>query len=191
MNIGIIIFTTLVVAPFAWGIAIFNQLVNLKNNAKKSWSNIDILLKQRNSELPKLIDTCKQHMQYEQETLVRVIAARKNAEAALHSGDIQALGNAEHNLENSLINLFSVAEDYPELKASDAFLRLQTRITSLEESISDRREFYNESATIMNTRREMFPDNIVANIFNFEAFQLMEFQLDELGDISVSEQFQS
>ena len=82
-----------------------------------------------------------------------------------------------------------MAEDYPELKGSDAFLRLQTRITSLEESISDRREFYNESAAIMNTRREMFPDNIVANAFNFEPFQLMEFQLDELGDISVSEQF--
>ena len=61
MNVGLIIFTALVVAPFAWGIAIFNQLITLKNNAKKSWSNIDILLKQRNSELPKLIDTCKQH----------------------------------------------------------------------------------------------------------------------------------
>ena len=191
MNVGLIIFTALVVAPFAWGIAIFNQLVTLKNNAKKSWSNIDILLKQRNSELPKLIDTCKQHMQYEQETLVRVIAARQNAEAALQTGDIQALGNAEHKLENSLINLFSVAEDYPELKASDAFLRLQTRITSLEESISDRREFYNESAAIMNTRREMFPDNIVANLFNFQAFELMEFKFDELEDISVAEKFQT
>ena len=136
MNVGLIIFTALVVAPFAWGVAIFNQLITLKNNAKKSLSNIDILLKQRNSELPKLIDTCKQHMQYEQETLVRVIAARQNAEAALQSGDIQALGNAEHKLENSLINLFSVAEDYPELKASDAFLRLQTRITILSGNIS-------------------------------------------------------
>jgi len=191
MNIGLILFTTIVIAPFAWGIAIYNQLVTLKNNAKKSWSNIDVLLKQRNSELPKLIDTCKQHMQFEQETLVRVIAARKNAEAALHSGDISALGNAEHNLENCLMNLFSVAEDYPELKASDAFLRLQSRITSLEDSISDRREFYNESAAIMNTRREMFPDNIVANVFNFETFQLMEFKLDEMQDISIAEHFQS
>ena len=77
------------------------------------------------------------------------------------------------------------------MKASDAFLRLQTRITSLEESISDRREFYNESAAIMNTRREMFPDNIVANLFSFDAFELMEFKLDALEDISVAEQFQS
>lgn len=190
MNIGLIIFTSIIVGPFLWAIAIYNQLVSLKNNTKKSWSNIDILLKQRNSELPKLIDTCKQHMKYEQETLVRVTAARQNAEAALHSGDIQALSGAEHKLESSLINLFSVAEDYPELKASDAFLRLQTRITSLEESISDRREYYNESAAVMNTRREQFPDNIVANMFNFEEFQLMEFQLDELGDISVADQFQ-
>lgn len=190
MNIGLIVFASFVIAPFLWGIVIFNQLVVLKNNAKKSWSNIDILLKQRNSELPKLIDTCKQHMQYEQEVLVRVIAARQNAEAALKSGDIQALGSAEHALEGSLINLFSVAEDYPELKASDAFLRLQTRISSLEESIADRREFYNESAAIMNTRREQFPDNIIASLFNFEGFQLMEFQLDELGDIPIAKQFQ-
>ena len=191
MNIGLIVFTSLIVAPFLWGITIYNQLVTLKNNAKKSWSNIDVLLKQRNSELPKLIDTCKQHMDYEQETLVRVIAARKNAEAALQSGDIQQLSSAEHSLENSLINLFSVAEDYPELKASDAFLRLQTRITSLEDSISDRREFYNESAAVMNTRREQFPDNIVANVFNFEAFQLMEFQFSELEDVSIADGFKS
>ena len=191
MNTGIVIFTSLIVAPIAWGIAIYNQLVTLKNNAKKSWSNIDVLLKQRNSELPKLIDTCKQHMSYEQETLVRVIAARKNAEAALQAGDIKQLSSAEHSLENSLINLFSVAEDYPELKASDAFLRLQTRITSLEDSISDRREFYNESAATMNTRREQFPDNIIANVFNFEAFQLMEFQLSEMDDISVADAFKS
>lgn len=189
MNIGLIIFTTLVIAPFAWAIAIYNQLVTLKNNAKKSWSNIDVLLKQRNSELPKLIDTCKQHMAYEGETLVRVIAARRNAEAALQSGDIQTIGKAEHQLEGSLINLFSVAEDYPELKASDAFLRLQTRITSLEDSISDRREFYNESAAVMNTRREQFPDNIIANIFNFDCFQLMEFRLEEMEDVSVADQF--
>ena len=189
MSIGLIVFTSLIVAPFAWGIAIYNQLVTLKNNTKKSWSNIDILLKQRNSELPKLVDTCKQHMDYEQETLVRVIAARKNAEAALQSGDIQQLSNAEHSLESSLINLFSVVEDYPELKASDAFLRLQTRITSLEDSISDRREFYNESAATMNTRREQFPDNIIANTFNFEAFQLMEFQMSELNDVSVADAF--
>lgn len=189
MNIGLIIFTSIVVAPFLWAIAIFNQLVALKNNAKKSWSNIDVLLKQRNSELPKLIDTCKQHMKYEQETLVRVVAARQNAEAALRAGDIQALSGAEHQLESSLMKLFAVAEDYPELKASDAFLRLQTRITSLEESISDRREFYNESAAVMNTRREQFPDNIIANLFHFQEFQLMEFQLDELGDISIADQF--
>ena len=191
MNIGLILFTLIIIAPIVWGIAIFNQLVTLKNNAKKSWSNIDVLLKQRNSELPKLIDTCKRHMKFEQETLVRVIAARQNAEAALHNGDIRALGTAEHNLENCLMNLFSVAEDYPELKGNDAFLRLQSRITSLEESIADRREFYNESATIMNTRREMFPDNIVASAFNFKAFELMEFSMDELQDISIAEQFQS
>ena len=69
MSIGIIVFFSLFFAPILWGVFIYNQLVILKNNSKKAWSNIDVLLKQRNSELPKLIDTCKQHMKYEKETL--------------------------------------------------------------------------------------------------------------------------
>ncbi len=191
MNIGIIIFSTLIIAPLLWGISIYNMLVSLKNNADKSWSNIDVLLKQRNSELPKLIDTCKQHMTYEQETLEKVIKARNLVESALKSKDMQALSAAEAQLEVGLNGLFAVAEQYPELKASDAFLRLQTRITTLEESISDRREFYNDSAAINNTRMEQFPDNIIANTFNFKKFDLLEFELDELKDVDVGAAFES
>jgi LemA protein len=191
MNIGLVVFFGMVTAPIVWGIAIFNQLVTLKNNTKKSWSNIDVLLKQRNSELPKLIDTCKQHMKYEQETLEKVIQARNLVESAMKAKNIPQIGAAEVKMEASLNGLFAVAEDYPELRGSDAFLRLQSRITTLEESISDRREFYNDTAAMSNTRIQQFPDNIVANIFSFEEFDLLEFRVEELQDIDVSASFQS
>jgi len=191
MNIGLIIFLGMIIAPIVWGISIFNQLVSLKNNAKKAWSNIDVLLKQRNSELPKLIDTCKQHMKFEQETLERVIKARNLVESAMKAKDIPQIGVAETNLTASLNGLFAVAEDYPELRGSDAFLKLQTRITTLEESISDRREFYNDTAALSNTRIQQFPDNLIANTFSFEEFDLLEFRLEELQDIDVGASFQS
>jgi len=191
MSLSLIIFISLLIAPIFWGIVIYNQLITLKNNTQKSWSNIDVLLKQRNSELPKLIDTCKQHMSYEQETLQNVIKARNLVESAMQAQNIPQLGAAEMKLEASLNGLFAVAEDYPELKASDAFLRLQTRISTLEESISDRREFYNDTAALSNTRIQQFPDNVVANLFAFDEFQLLEFQVEELKDIDVAASFQS
>ena len=191
MSIGIIVFLSLFFAPILWGVLIYNQLVILKNNSKKAWSNIDVLLKQRNSELPKLIDTCKQHMKYEKETLEKVIKARNLVESAMKNQDLHKLSGAEVQLETSLNGLFAVAENYPELKASDAFLRLQTRISTLEESISDRREFYNDTAALSNIRVEQFPDNIVANLFNFKEMDLLEFRFQELKDIDVGASFQS
>jgi LemA protein len=191
MSIGLIVFLGIFLAPLLWGVTIYNQLVTLKNNTKKSWSNIDVLLKQRNSELPKLIDTCKQHMEYEKDTLEKVIKARNLVESAMKANDMNKLSSAEVQLGASLNGLFAVAENYPELKASESFLRLQTRITTLEEGISDRREFYNDTAALNNTRIQQFPDNIVANIFTFEDFDLLEFHMDELKDINVAAGFQA
>lgn len=191
MNTGLIVFLGIFLAPIFWGVSIYNHLITLKNNTQKAWSNIDVLLKQRNSELPKLIDTCKQHMKFESETLERVIKARNLVESARKAQDIPQLSSAEMSLETSLTGLFAVAEDYPELKASDSFLRLQSRITTLEESISDRREFYNDSAAHSNTRIQQFPDNLVAKIFSFEEFNLMEFKIEELQDIDVAASFSS
>ncbi|HIO91756.1 MAG TPA: LemA family protein [Leucothrix mucor] len=189
MNLGLIIFAGILIAPVLWGVSLYNHLVTLKNNSKKAWSNIDVLLKQRNSELPKLIHTCQQHMQYEQETLEKVIKARNLVESALRSKNMGDISSAEQNLAVGLNGLFAVAENYPELKASDSFLRLQTRITTLEENIADRREFYNDTANTSNTRIEQFPDNIVANVFNFKAFDLMEFRQEEMKDVDISAVF--
>ncbi len=172
-----------------WIIVLYNHLVMLKNNSDKAWSNIDVLLKQRNEELPKLIAVCKEHMQYEQETLQRVIAARSRVETALKAGDMGSIGMAEDQLRLGLGQLFAVAEDYPELKASDAFLQLQMRITTLEDNIADRREFYNDSANLNNTRIEQFPDVLIARMFSFRRYRLMSFTTLEKHDVDIAANF--
>lgn len=191
MTSGLLIFLAILVGLSLWGIALYNQLVMLKNNTDKAWSNIDVLLKQRNEELPKLITVCKEHMKYEKDTLERVIEARSHIASAMTSGDMSALGMAEEQLRIGLGNLFAVAEAYPELKASQAFLQLQRRITSLEDSIADRREFYNDAATINNTRIDQFPDLLIARPLNFKPFRLMAFSSAEKADVDVAAHFQS
>ncbi|MEZ5534597.1 MAG: LemA family protein [Thiolinea sp.] len=191
MTTGMIVFLALLGGLVLWGITLFNQLVMLKNNADKAWSNIDVLLKQRNEELPKLIAVCKEHMQYEQQTLQRIVEARSSVKAAMDSGDMNALGAAEDQLRIGLGELFAVVENYPELKASEAFLQLQSRITTLEDSIADRREFYNDSANINNTRIEQFPDLLIAKMFSFKHYRLMSFSAAEKQDVNVAAHFQT
>jgi LemA protein len=181
----------LIAATVIYVIVMYNRLVNLKHNVTKAWSNIDVLLKQRHDELPKLIATCKEYMQYEQETLEKVIAARSRAAEARAAGDIGALGAAEGALRIGLGQLFALAEDYPDLKANETFQHLQARITGLENSIADRREFYNESVNLNNIGIEEFPDVLVARFFNFKPFQLLEFEQSELADVNVGALFQS
>ena len=180
----------IVLALFAvFGVFIFNQLVNLKHNVGKAWSNIDILLKQRHDELPKLVETCKQYMQFEQETLEKVMQARSQVASARASHDIPALGQAEGALRLDLGNLFAVAEAYPELKTNETFLHLQARITGLENSIADRREFYNDSVNINNVRVEQFPDTLVAQLFGFGQFSLLRFASEETQDVNINNLF--
>ena len=191
MDIFTYVVMALIVAAVIFVIALYNRLVNLKHNATKAWSNIDVLLKQRHDELPKLIATCKEYMQYEKQTLEKVINARSRAASARASGDIGALGAAEGALRIGLGQLFALAEDYPDLKANETFLHLQGRITGLEDSIADRREFYNESVNLNNIGIEEFPDVIIARSFNFKSFQLLEFEASELADVDVGGLFQS
>jgi LemA protein len=191
MNTGLLIFVSLLGGLLLWGILLYNQLVVLKNNTEKAWSNTDVLLKQRNAELPKLVAVCKEHMQYEQTTLQKVMEARNSIASALQSGNMGALGAAERELKIGLGNLFAVAEAYPELKASDSFQHLRERITGLEDSIADRREFYNDSAAINNTRIAQFPDVVIAKAFSFKRFRLMSFQAEETSDVDVAAHFTS
>jgi LemA protein len=170
-------------------VMIYNGLVNVKHNVSKAWANIDVLLKQRHDEIPKLVEVCKQYRQFEQDTLQRVIEARSRVFAASQAQNVGALGQAETALRASLGNLFAVAEAYPELKTNEQFLNLQTRISSLENAIADRREFYNESANINNVRIEQFPDAVIAGMFGFRPAQLLQFNDAEKADVDVKQLF--
>ena len=189
MEIGTFVTLGILAALAFYGIAIYNGLVNLKHAVSKAWANIDVLLKQRHDELPKLVETCKQYMQYEQETLERVMQARAAVSSARERGDVGALGGAESQLRLGLGNLFAVAEAYPDLKANQTFQHLQGRISGLENSIADRREYYNESVNNNNVRIEQFPDLIVARLFNFKAAELLEFSEEEKRDVDMKTLF--
>jgi LemA protein len=189
MDVGSFIFLGLLVVVGVYGVTLYNNLVTLKHNVGKAWSNIDVLLKQRHDELPKLVETCKQYMGYEQETLERVMKARAAVSAAREAGNVGALGAAESQLRLGLGNLFAVAEAYPELKANESFQHLQARISGLENAIADRREFYNESVNVNNIRIEQFPDVIIARMLNFKAFELLEFSDEEKADVDMKALF--
>jgi LemA protein len=189
MEIGLFVVLGLIVVVVIYGILIYNNLVSLKHGVSKAWSNIDVLLKQRHDELPKLVETCKQYMKFEQDTLERVMRARAAVASAREAGDIGALGAAEGTLRLGLGNLFAVAEAYPDLKANESFQHLQTRITGLENSIADRREYYNEAVNINNVRIEQFPDIIVARFFRFMPAELLEFAEEEKRDVDVKALF--
>ena len=156
-----------------YAISIYNGLVALKNNADKSWSNIDVLLKQRRDELPKLVAVCERYMQHEAETLVKVTQARNLAAGAT---TMEAKAEAEGFLTEALKSLFAVTENYPELRADAQFGKLQGRVTSLENEIADRREFFNDSVNIYNIRIEQFPDLVVARGMNLNRRELWKIQ---------------
>jgi LemA protein len=189
MSTGTIIFLAIVAMTAFYGIGIYNSLVNLKHAVAKHFSNIDVLLKQRHDELPKLVATCKQYMEFEQETLEKVIQARSMVASARDAGDINALGKAETSLRAGLGQLFAVAENYPDLKADQTFSHLQQRISGLENTIADRREIYNEAVNNNNVRIEQFPDLVVARLFNFKTFELLEFSEEEIADVDVQALF--
>ncbi len=191
MDIASILFWAVIAALVLYIISIYNHLVRLKHNVSKAWSNIDVLLKQRHDEIPKLVETCKQYMKFEQGTLEKVMQARSQVSEARQSQDVAGLGMAEGALRMGLGQLFALAEDYPELRANENFQHLQGRISSLENTIADRREFYNESANINNIGIETFPDLIVARLFGFGERDLLEFEASEVADVSVKALFES
>ncbi|BCR03305.1 hypothetical protein DESUT3_03740 [Desulfuromonas versatilis] len=164
-------------------IMVYNGLVSLKNNIDKAWSNIDVLLKQRFDELPKLIKVCEGYMQHEQKTLEAVIKARSQVNTARSDGEKLQAQNA---LSDTLRSLFMVVERYPELKADQAFRALSARISELEDQIADRREFFNDSVNIYNIRIEQFPDVLVARVFNFNGRTLWKIDPAHRQDVQVS-----
>lgn len=157
-----------------YGVMVYNSLVRLNRDADRAWSNIDVLLKQRSDELPKLIDTAQEYMDYEESVLTEITEARSRAEEADTPGEE---ARADERLRGALDNLIAVAEEYPELKANESFNQLQERIAAIEDNIADRREFYNAAVNTYNIRIHQIPYNLVAGWMGYEEREL--FQVDE------------
>lgn len=165
--IGIIIFilALLLLPAFILGLYIiitYNRIVRLENEADRSWANIDVALKQRNDELPALVATVKGYAKHESGLFERIAKLRASV-ARRASPSSKAAASSE--LSSALGSLFAVAENYPKLRANENFLALQKRISGIEDLIADRREHYNSSTTLYNTRIAEFPINLVASLF--------------------------
>ena len=176
------IFLLIIVGLISYFVIIYNGFVALKNNINQDWSNIDVLLKQRYDELPKLIKVCEGYMQHEQKTLEAVVKARSMVNSA--RSDNQKL-QAQNTLTDTLKSLFMVVERYPDLKADAGFRQLSNRITEIEDQIADRRELYNAAVTIYNTRLDQFPDVIIARSFNFDSRSLWKIDPAHRQDVEV------
>ncbi len=146
-------------------IIVYNELVRLRNDNDRAWANIDVLLKQRHDEIPNLVETVKGYMQHERQTLEAVTQART---ASMSAASVGQKAQADLLMTGALRGLFAVAENYPQLKANENFLRLQNRISELEERIADRREFFNDDVNTYNTRICQLPEVFLANLMSLK-----------------------
>jgi len=178
---GLLVFGIAGVILYAVGL--YNQLVRLSNNIDKAWSNIDVILKQRHDELPKLVEVCNSYMKHERETLESVTNARS---AYGRSASVDEKAKAENQLTRALGKLFAVAEQYPDLKANQEFLNLQQRISALESTIADRREFYNDSVNLYNIRIEQIPAMWVAEQIGYQSRPLLTVAPTDRQDVPLA-----
>jgi LemA protein len=166
-----------------YGVTIYNGLILVKNNIEKAWANIDVLLKQRHDELPKLIEVCKGYMEHERGVFDRVMQARQALMSA--QGPAQK-GQAEGALQGSLRQLFALAENYPNLKAQSSFQQLQDRVSALESQIADRREFYNDSVNTFNIRIQSIPDLFVARALGMTPKEMFKVDAADREDVKIA-----
>jgi LemA protein len=173
----------IVIAVIMYFVGLYNSLVRFKNNIDRSFSDIDVLLKQRHDELPKLIETCKGYMQYEQKTLQAVTEART---AFMRATTPAQKAQADNMVSGALKTLFAVAEKYPDLKANTNFLQLQGRITELETKIAAQRSAYNEDVNAFNIRIAQIPANFVAGLMGLQPHALFQVAEADREDVKVS-----
>ena len=165
-----------------YGVGIYNGLIALKHAVDRAWANIDVLLKQRHDELPKLVETVKGYMAHEREVLEAVTEARTRMGNAQ---TVEEKGEADGELRGALTQLFAVAEGYPQLRSDISFVSLQERISALEESIADRREYFNHSVTALNVRIEQIPDVFFARVMGLSPRVLFRADNRERSDVQI------
>lgn len=172
----------LLVGTVGYLLSLYNSLVALKNGIGRAWANIDVLLKQRHDELPKLVATCEGYMQHERAVFDKLSEARG---ALMKARGVGERAEAEGLLTKALGQFFAVAEAYPDLKANTGFLQLQSRISDLENQIADRREFYNDTVTTFNTRIQQIPDNMVAGWLSLTPAELFKVEESDRQDVQI------
>ena len=163
-------------------ISIYNSLVQVKNNVEKAWKNIDVLLQQRHDELPKLIDSCKAYMKHEKGTFKSLVKLRVGYNEAFNIDDKI---NIENQINDMMRQLKFVWEQYPDLKASQNFLQVQGRVSDLESSIADRREFFNDSVNIYNIQIERFPEVLIAKPLGYQKHPYLEIPEEKKADVKM------
>jgi LemA protein len=171
MIVGLVVFGLLVTI-------FYNGLVGARNEVKNAWSSIDVQLKRRHDLIPNLIESVKGYAAHEWQTFDNVVRARQ--QAAAFAGSVEERAKIENALTQSLRSLIALAEAYPDLKANRSFIALQEELASTENKIGFSRQYYNDAAMRYKNRVEMFPGNLIANMFNFQAEAF--FQLEETGE---------
>ena len=169
-------FLLFVVGVVVYTVILYNELVRLRNDNDRAWANIDVLLKQRHDEIPNLVETVKGYMLHEQQTLQAVTQARA---ASMNATSIGQKAQADAMMTGALRGFFAVAENYPQLKANDNFMKLQARISELEDRIADRREFFNDDVNTYNTRIGQIPEVFVASYMSLKPRQLFQVAEDD------------
>ena len=172
----------LVIGVVLYFVSVYNGLIVVSRNIDKAWANIDVLLKQRHDEIPKLIAVCEGYMKYERETLEKITAART---ACIQAKGVADSAAKEGELSGLLRQLFAVAENYPDLKASQNFAQLQQRVSYLESQIADRREFYNDSVNSYNIRIHQIPDMWIAVRLNMQDKELFKVAEGDTKDVEI------
>ena len=172
--IGAIIGGVILLIMVIWFFSTYNRLIRLRENVNQAWSNIDVLLTQRYEMLPNLVKIVKSYATHEKELFEKFAAARQMAAGALQQGDVKGVSQAESMLTGVMPKIFALSESYPELKANENFMKLQEETVSIENQVSDRREFFNASATNWNAAIAMIPTNIVASFMSAARRDLFE-----------------
>src|SRR5690349_11661614 len=171
-----------VVGTVGYFLSLYNGFVEMKNNIGRSWANIDVLLKQRHDEIPKLVKTCEAYMQHERAVFDKLSEARAGLAAAR---SVAQRAEAENAVGRALGTVLAVAENYPDLKADQGFRALQQRISEIENQIADRREFYNDVVTLFNTRIEQIPDSWVAQGMQLTRADLFQASAADREDVEI------
>jgi len=182
MQLILFIILVVIVLIIFWIAGGFNRLVTLRNRAKEAWSDIDVQLKRRYDLIPNLVETVKGYATHEKETFEKVIEARAKAMGAQ---TVKDRAEAENSLSQTLKSIFALAENYPDLKASQNFLELQRELTDTEDKVQASRRFYNGNVRDLNTQIETVPTNIIASLFGFQKMEFFEIAEAEKAPVQV------